>query len=301
MTDTQKRVRGWFRAKRSEMLASAALAQDHPTLIGSHREFFIRDFLTHFLPSRLSADRGIIYNFMSHSGECDVVVWDSANFPRLSMLDHSAFFIESVVSVIEVKSTYSREEFRECLVRHEALRHLDRVSGTHVETFENEFEMLKAEVIAVRDHVSYNGMGITHPSIGYVVVFLKGGRSVSLSDLFEEDDDLMEIAPDLITFVDAGITVQKYVPDLAEWRDGATGRLRRSAAGEDVLLDFTDSLLGVIRRRSFATDGLTSLGPYAPWAFTNDRGLVEEIPVLMTHFPPGRQHLHGDPPGGSTR
>ncbi len=282
------------------MLASAALAQDHPTLIGSHREFFIREFLSHFLPGRLSADRGIVYNFMSHSGECDVVVWDSANFPRLSMLDHSAFFIESVAGVIEVKSTYSRDEFRDCLRRHEDLHQLDLVSGAHADTFENQFELLTAEVIALRDHVSYEGMGITHAPIGYSVVFLKGGGSVTLSDLFEEDDDLQEVAPDLVTFVEAGISVQKYVPDLAEWRDGATGRLRRYAAGEDVLVDFADSLLHVIGRRSFATDGLKRLGFYTPWELAQEREFVEEMPVPMTHFPSGRQHFHGDPPEGRT-
>jgi hypothetical protein len=216
------------------------------------------------------------------------------------MLDHSAFFIESVVSVIEVKSTYSREEFRDCLSRHEALHQLDSVTGAHVETFENEFELLKAEVIALRDQVSYNGMGITHPPIGYGVVFLKGGGSVTLSDLFEDGDDLQEIAPDLVTFVDAGITIHKYVPNLAEWRDGATGYLRQYVAGEDVLIDFVENQLGVIRRRSFATDGLTGLGPYAPWGLIGEREFVEEIPVPMTDLPSGRQHFHGDPPRGNT-
>lgn len=74
--------------------------------------------------------------------------------------------------------------------------------------------------------------------------------------------------------------------------------MRRYVAGEDVLLDFADSLLSVIRRRSFATDGLRGLGFYAPWELTQERGFVEEIAVPMTDFPPGRQHFHGNPPEG---
>jgi hypothetical protein len=274
------------------MLASADLATDHPGLIGSHREFFIREFLAHFLPGRLSADRGIVYNFMDRSGECDVVVWDSANFPRLSMLDHSSFFVESVVCIIEVKSNYSKEEFVDCLSRNRDLRTL-ALAGTHPDTFENEFELLWGEVMALRDQVDYHGLGSTLTPIGYGVVFLRGGGSVTLSDLFADEEDLQEAAPDFVTFVDAGISFHKHVPDYNGWEEGETAHVTRFLIGDDVLLDLADRLLGVIRTRSFATDGFWGLGPYTPWAF-QERHEMEQMPFPITRFPAGRRHFYGE-------
>lgn len=79
-------------------------------------------FLEAFMPNRLSVGRGIVYGPISRSGECDVVIWDSSNFPQLPMFDHSSFFVESVSFVIEVKSTYSKDELEQAVARCRTLR-----------------------------------------------------------------------------------------------------------------------------------------------------------------------------------
>lgn len=287
-TETQKRVQRWFRAKRRELLASAELAEDHASLIGSHREFFTREFLRQFLPGRLSADRGLVYNFRGHSGECDVVIWDSSNFPRLSMLDHSSFFAESVVAVVEIKSNYTREAFDECRTRCRQLHEMSLLVTGSTLHLRNELVQMWHEIYALREGLDYDGAVFKNPSLAYVVVFLRGGTKVSLRSLIEDRGDSIEDEfPDSLAFVEAGTFVRKFEPSIAEFDEGENPSLLLSKPGEDVLMLLADELLRIVARRSFGTDGLYDLGGYKPWRFTDFDYDEEVVEYRISRFPTG--------------
>jgi hypothetical protein len=294
-TETQRRVQRWFRAKRRELLASAELAEDHPSLIGGHREFFTRQFLGNFLPGRLSADRGIIYDAGHHSGGCDVVIWDSANFPRLAMLDHSSFFAESVVAVVEIKSNYSKAEFDACRVRCESIRRLRLAQSMGMMRFRDELTQIWHHIDALRAGVEHAGGYWANLGPAYLVVFLKGGENVDLARLVDDRiNRVHDDFPDAVAFVDAGTFVRRYEPSQAELDDGEDPALLLYSDGEDVLMELTDELLRAIGARSFGTDGLYDLGGYMPWSFTDPEREIETMRYPFTHFASGYRASFGD-------
>jgi hypothetical protein len=104
-----ERVRKYFRAIRSGLLGAAEEAVcNHSGLTGGHRETVCKEYLGKVLPKRFDVDRGMVYGFAHRSKEADIVIWDSMNFPRLDMPDHTVFFAESVRAVLEVKTRLLR-------------------------------------------------------------------------------------------------------------------------------------------------------------------------------------------------
>ncbi len=286
MTDTQQRVQRWFRAKRRELLASADLAADHPSLVGGHREYFTREFLGEFLPKRLSADRGIVYNFMENSGECDIVIWDSVNFPRMAMLDHSSFFAQSVVAIVEVKSRYSQQEYQQCIDRCRKVHRLKMMAGHSGLQLGVHLLGLENAVYALQQGYEYHGMGGQERGIAYVVVFVRGGESVDLDALVSSDDtDVDEGMPDAIAFIESGTFVRKFEPSQAEFEDGEDPLILLSKPGEHVLMALADEILRTIATRSVGTDGLWDLGAYKPFDFSESASEVR--PYTLGRLPSG--------------
>ena len=181
---TAERFQGWFRSKRDEILAASRQAMDHPGLIGSHRESILRRFLAELLPGRLSVDRGIVYSPNHRSGECDIVIWDQSNFPRLTMFDHSSFLIESVSLVIEVKSNYSLGALRECFENSLRLRRMSIGSHASPELLADwRIESLEERVAALEAGLILTDTMIVHPRVAYGVIFIAGGESIAPSDV----------------------------------------------------------------------------------------------------------------------
>jgi hypothetical protein len=289
-------VQRWFRAKRQELLASAALAQDHTSLVGGHREFFLRAFLREFLPGRLSAERGIVYGLGDHSGECDAVIWDHLNYPRLAMLDHSSFFAESVVCVLELKSYYSPTELRTC---HDRCKRLRTISITAINTgrFQHQLAALWSNICALTNKTTYEGTLYSEPLFAYGVVFLHGGASLQLSDLVssgsEQVNDPDEV-PDFMAFIEPGLFFRKFEPDVDEYEDGEEPFCELTRPGEDVLMSFADELLGVISARSFGLDGLRDLAIYRPPRSTAEIDSVERTTFTPIRFGHGYRPVFGD-------
>lgn len=297
ITPTQVRFQSWFRSKREELLRSADLAKDHSGLIGSHREHLIRAFLAEFLPRRLSVDRGIIYNSIDRSGECDAVVWDSWNYPRLAMMDHSSFLVESVLCVIEVKSTYSADEMSACLERAKKIRQLSIGASGPFLRQAHLLEQLYAEIAALRDGVEYRGMSIVEPRAAYGVVFLNGGESIALPSLFDPQSDLHNTAPNFVAFLSPGMFVRKYEPSRDELEDGETPALFLSRPGENVLISVASAVLREVAIRSPGSDGLWDLGSYDPSAFADNQE-TEIMEFTLSHSPSGYSRYFGTPGSG---
>ena len=118
-------VQQYFRVKARQLAAMAHLPVcEHSTLTGSHREELQRIFLQEILPRRFSVGRGMVYGPFHRSREADIVIWDSQNYPSLPMLDHSFFFAESVRIVLECKSQWKDEEFKDVLIKCRLVRNI---------------------------------------------------------------------------------------------------------------------------------------------------------------------------------
>ncbi len=111
---TQDLVGDYFRAKYRQLSAAADLSIcKHPGLTGSHREQIYRLYLQEILPKRYDVGRGMIHGKSHRSKEADIVIWDSSNYPILPLSDHSFFFAESVKLVMECKSEWSTNNFKD--------------------------------------------------------------------------------------------------------------------------------------------------------------------------------------------
>jgi len=88
----------------------------HPDLIGSSREWFVRNFLIDHLPETIKVGQGEIINASSQPkakrNQIDVVLY-RREFPQIRYSENNhAFLRESVVATIEIKSTINITEFR---------------------------------------------------------------------------------------------------------------------------------------------------------------------------------------------
>lgn len=286
---TAERFQQWFQAKRAEILARSSQAQDHAGLSGSHRESAVREFLGELLPSRLAVDRGIVYSPHGRSGECDVVIWDKANYPRLSLIDHSSFLVESVSVVVEVKSRYSRDALRECFERCGQLRSMSMVPGSPELLMDWRIDSLEERVAALEWGQRVNGSMVVHPRVGYGVLFLDGGDSLDvagyldvLGDEYEFDD-----VPSFAAFLRPGKFIRRYEPSTADLDAGEVPFVARRECGEDVLGEMADEVLRLVRLRTPALTAIWDLSAYRG-KFIPDP-YVEQQELQLDRFPFGRQ------------
>jgi hypothetical protein len=295
----------WFKAKRLEVLAAAALPSDHAGLVGGHREEVVRGFLRSFLPGRLSVDRGIVYTPHDRSGECDVVVWDQANFPRLSMIDHSSFFAESVSLVIEVKSTYSHANLVEALQRCSKMRYLSMLAGSSSLMLQVEHRLveLRSRLAAVEAGVAYEGMLISGNRIPYGVIFLGGGATLTLGHVLSAAREASGAPPDAPVSVDdlpnfvcclePGSFIRRWEPSYDEWDNGENPSIERREPGDRVLADVANEVLRCVRVRSPGLDGMWDMAVYTdPWMPSDPAEWVE---LTLDRFPSGRKPYYGQP------
>lgn len=107
----------------------------HPDLIGSSREWFIRNFLIDHLPETIGIGQGEIINSRSQPAskrnQTDIVLY-RRDFPKIIYSqNNTAFLRESVAATIEVKSTINMGEFRKACkasVGHKKRRYLQEVN-----------------------------------------------------------------------------------------------------------------------------------------------------------------------------
>lgn len=132
MTGTKLRptkAQEWFRTYSALLAASfcgsARIA--HNVTKGESREYQVLDTLRDVLPERVSVERGVVIVDASgaESKKFDGVLLDRTSWPRLFQRGPAIVaMIESVVAVIEVKSSLNRTELRDILGKARALRTL---------------------------------------------------------------------------------------------------------------------------------------------------------------------------------
>ncbi|MDO8588050.1 MAG: hypothetical protein Q7T82_13575 [Armatimonadota bacterium] len=88
-------------------------------VMGVLRESLIESFLEPMLMPPYKAGTGIVTDSKGYqSGQCDIVIWDDSIFrPLYSARGAGIYLIESVVAVMEVKSTVRRDSVRQTIQR----------------------------------------------------------------------------------------------------------------------------------------------------------------------------------------
>jgi len=286
--ETQNRVKQYFRVKARQLAAIADLPVcEHPGLVGSHREELQRVYLREILPKRFEVGRGMVYGPGHRSKEADIVIWDSQNYPSLPMLDHSFFFAESVRVVLESKSSWSEQEFKDVLEKCRSVRDIITIRGP---SLTDELTFLKQEVVAAQTGRFHAGMVIIPHHIGTASIFLTGGSSLTpaflTNDLVEQIDDSW---PDILLLLQKGsVIIKNYQSDESSPYSGV-GWLEFYDLGEDALLAFTVGLLAFLEERSVQIENPLDLTQYAS-------DLIAINPTSSVDFPltrpvPQRKHF----------
>jgi hypothetical protein len=277
----------FFRNKGTQLLAAAAEADTpHAGLLGSHREALIRTFLAPLLPKRFSVGRGMVFGVVHHSRECDVVIWDSDNYPTIPFSDYGHFFAESVRATIESKSRYSTAELGDVLEKSRSVRDIVPMSGMNIA---DELAFLRLEIASLRAGVPHEGLLQSSPHIATSAIFFRGGQTFSLADLpAQMVEDADEAWPDLVLFLEAGKVVIKQYAD-SEDNFPTTGYLETLNAGPNALLVFSASLLAAISARSVQVEDPTFLARHID--IEDYRDGKEQRDFRLTRFAPSRVPL----------
>lgn len=110
-------LRAKFVAVSKKMTAEfeRTVATGHRGARGALRETAVRDFLETHLPTRFGVGTGeLVHPANLCSKQCDVVVYDRLNTPRLMPDEqHSLFPMEAVLAVVQVKSRLSATDLRD--------------------------------------------------------------------------------------------------------------------------------------------------------------------------------------------
>jgi len=93
---------------------------------GKQRELTIKKFLEKYLPKKYSVGTGHRIDKKSQiSNQCDIVIYDSHNFPALYVEEnYQVFPIEAVLGTIEIKSKLSSKTIKECVSNIASIRKL---------------------------------------------------------------------------------------------------------------------------------------------------------------------------------
>lgn len=112
-------LRDAFKEVSAQMAADfkRTAATGHPGGKGSNREAIVRTFLTQYLPRRYGIGTGQLIHWDNlRSRQCDVVIYDRNNTPRLMPDErHSLFPVEAVFAIVEVKSKLTSAELSDAM------------------------------------------------------------------------------------------------------------------------------------------------------------------------------------------
>lgn len=153
----------------------------HTLEFGLYRESICKDFLKFIIPSRLDIDDGFIISTKDNnvSTQCDIVIYDSTHTPLFESGKKQRFFpIETVVGIGEIKSTLSKQGFKETINKIARIKKMRR-------DYENPSIIKRRENIDPFDNYS-------HPCDQVFSFIICQSLSFDLTNLTGEFDSLYE-------------------------------------------------------------------------------------------------------------
>lgn len=242
------------------------------------------------LPQRFSIGRGMIYGFSERSNEADIVVWDALNYPSLPMRGHNFFFAESVRSVIEVKTSWSSENWVDIQNK---CHTLSRMFVFGRPNLLDQLTQIKIDIQALREgKKSTTYTRLVHLIANNAIIFF-GGSSVNIDHLTSNDFIFMEEDwPEITLLLEAGLVIQKRWESVDDTPFGGKCFLDFIDAGEDALLLFTVNFLQGLYEKSAHFEDPFYFTPYI-------KEIIESMPKKSIEIPnegakPGKGHIWKD-------
>ena len=101
----------------------------HAAEFGTYRERLVKDFISSLLPGYYKFGEGFLVNRESqNSTQCDIIVYDENETPRLESLNENRFFpVETVYGIGEVKSQLSTNQLITALKKLQTVKTLRNV------------------------------------------------------------------------------------------------------------------------------------------------------------------------------
>lgn len=280
MNNIKELLRQYFFSKTKQLVAASEEAIcEHAGLKGSHREDLIKLYFNDILPRRFEVGRGMVYGMFHKSREADIVIWDSYNYPKIQLQGHSLFFAESVKIVFEVKTVFNTDTLEDILRKSESVRNIVPMGGLNLE---DDIIMMKQQIDSILTGDKFEGILKASPHIATGAVAFRGGQDFSLSKLSQNIiDNVDDNWPDILILLEAGKVIVKQYEE-----DGVNAFLELFEAGDDALLLFTSSLLGLLSSRVVNIEDSFYLSRYA--SLESDDIKSERLPFRITRWVPGR-------------
>lgn len=254
MAEFSKHLQIYFLNKAKQLLAeSQENIVNHSSLHGSHREEIIRVYLGDIIPKRFSVGQGVVYGPLHKSKECDIVIWDSQNYPSLPLRGHNFFFAESVKATIEIKSQWSTVNLKDILAKSQSVNDIILMQGPNLA---DDIAMLQLEVASLREGLTNEGMLLNQHRIATSAIILHGGQSFTLASLADSIIDSIDSSwPNIMLLLESGIVIkktytQKEIEENGKFYQVDAGYLELLKCGEDSLAIYTAELLASITERS---------------------------------------------------
>lgn len=268
-------IKTYFKMKTEQLIAVSNQAiVEHSLLKGSHRENLIDIYLKEILPKRFGIGKGMVYGVLGKSKESDLVIWDEHNFPSLKLLGHSMFFVESVKSIMEIKTNWSNDVFKDIKTKKIAASKIFRLPRTT--SIDQRVQFLEHKVEAIEKDEKVNVMLSTPKILPFTSFIFNGGENFNIHNL--DNDELKKIHveyPDLTIFLKAGKVLEKqYVYDEEDTTKG-NAFLKLHNAGENALLIFTSLLLEKLMINTSFSDYPISFIKYGPPFYEHKIDFIE--------------------------
>lgn len=275
---TYELIQKFFQSKTDQLLAVSNQAiTEHSTLKGTHRENLIDIYLKEILPQKFAIDRGMVYGLINRSKESDLIIWDEQNFPNLKLLGHSMFFIESVKSIMEVKTRWSKREFNDIKEKKLALLKIHRLPQSP--SLDVRIDLIENRIEAMENNDSIDGI-ISNPiPVPFTAFVFNGGEKFSIGAFSKDESEKVDASyPDLMILLKAGKVLEKqYILDKSVAPNGKA-YLKLHEAGKDALLIFTSLLLEKLMINTNFSEYPVNFIKYGPPFYTHKITSIE-IPV----------------------
>jgi hypothetical protein len=176
----------------------------HQGVKGEGNEAALRDLISRFIPRRYGIGSGVIVDHAgNHSNQCDIVIYDTFQYPSLlSLTSVHMYPVDLVYATIEVKTTLDSGKAKEARE--------NIASVMRLKLIDNAYERLRSN--------GFGAMGkVSHP-LGVVFAFNSEANQFETFKRWfmrTESDDVSEHATILVGCLDQGLIISHISPERA--------------------------------------------------------------------------------------